>query len=89
MSARTKSISPTFTTPRFGCRVVKEQAKGLQKLVGRDTKIHLISGVSGENVRDALFALTAEITKAREKARIERDGPDKSMFASSPLEKEN
>ncbi len=72
----------------IGLELALDQAKALQKLVGKKTKIHLISGVSGENVREVLFALTREISAAREKERTERDGPDESMFTTASSEQE-
>ena len=57
----------------IGMDLAKEQAKALQKYLGKDVKIHLISGVSGENVRDVLFAMAGPIQEARR----ERSGADK------------
>lgn len=68
----------------IGLDLAKDQAKALQKLLGKDTKIHLISGVSGENVREALFALTAEITKARQERREKENPPAPSRYVFEP-----
>jgi GTP-binding protein len=68
----------------IGLDLAKDQAKALQKHLGKDTKIHLISGVSGENVRDALFALFTEIKIAREQSRIENEGPVETMYVIPP-----
>lgn len=57
----------------IGMDLALEQAKELQDYLGKDVKIHLISGVSGENVRDVLFALTKPITAARAERRREED----------------
>ena len=57
----------------IGMDLAKDQAKALQKQLGKDVKIHLISGVSGENVREVLFAMAGPIQQARR----ERSGADK------------
>jgi GTP-binding protein len=58
----------------IGLDLAKDQAKALQKHLGKDVKIHLISGVSGENVRDVLFAMAGPIQEAR-KARAAAEKP--------------
>ncbi len=57
----------------IGMDLAKDQAKALQKHLGKDIKIHLISGVSGENVREVLFAMAGPIQEARR----QRSGGDK------------
>lgn len=57
----------------IGMDLARDQAKALQKQLGKDVKIHLISGVSGENVREVLFAMAGPIQEARR----ERLGLDK------------
>jgi GTP-binding protein len=57
----------------IGMDLAKDQARSLQKRLGKDVKIHLISGVSGENVRDTLFALSKPIEEARSERRREYD----------------
>lgn len=58
----------------IGLDLAKDQAKALQKQLGKNVKIHLISGVSGEGVRDVLFAMAGPIQEAR-KARAEAEKP--------------
>ncbi len=69
----------------IGLDLAADQAKALQKKLGKKTKIHLISGVSGEGVRDVLFALTAEITATR-KAREEELNPPVNPYLNPPPE---
>ena len=59
----------------IGMDLALDQAKHLQKYLGKDTKIHVISGVSGENVRSLLFALAGPINEAREQRRKARETP--------------
>ncbi|MDB5491036.1 MAG: obgE [Micavibrio sp.] len=61
----------------IGLELAEDQAIALQKYVGKDVKIHLISGVSGENVRGVLFDLKGVIKEAREQERLAtQGGPD-------------
>jgi len=53
----------------IGMDLAHDHATALQKHVGPDVKIHLISGVSGEGVRGVLFGLAGPIEAAR-KARL-------------------
>lgn len=63
----------------IGLDLAKDQAKALQKQLGKNVKIHLISGVSGEGVRDVLFAMAGPIQEAR-KARAEAEKPAPAPF---------
>lgn len=60
----------------IGMDLAEDQAKALQKYLGKDVKIHLISGVSGENVRNVLFDLKAVINEAREQEKLKEKGPE-------------
>ena len=65
----------------IGLDLAKDQAKALQKHLGKDVKIHLISGVSGENVRDVLFAMASPIQEARK----DRAAAEKSPAISANM----
>lgn len=64
----------------IGQELALEQAKPLQKLLGKNTKIYLISGISGEGVKEALYALAAEVHKNREK---ETERPEESYVGAA------
>lgn len=70
----------------IGLDLAEDQAKALQKYLGKDVKIHLISGVSGENVRDVHFALLNEIKAARAAEKEAEHGPAPSMYIIPPPE---
>lgn len=55
----------------IGLDLARDQAALLQDYLGKDVKIHLISGVSGEGVRGVLFALAAPVQAARVQRQIE------------------
>lgn len=74
----------------IGLDLAEDQAKELQKYVGPDVKIHLISGVSGENVRETLFDLKTIIDEARKQEREEREGPTLNpQYVIAPEEHED
>ena len=64
----------------IGMDLAKDQAKALQKQLGKDVKIHLISGVSGENVRDVLFAMAGPIQEARDERNAIYDAPSENPW---------
>lgn len=70
----------------IGLDLAKDQAKALQKQLGKNVKIHLISGVSGEGVRDVLFAMAGPIQEAR-KARADAEKPAPASFFEPEDEK--
>lgn len=55
----------------IGIDLARDQAAALQDYLGKDVKIHLISGVSGEGVRGVLFALAEPVQAARVQRQIE------------------